>query len=373
MTDQTLLIAGAGPVGLAAALALHQYGHPVRIIDAKPADAAQHDPRAIALAHGSRLIFERLGVWRHIAATPIAHIHVSQQGGFGQTRIEASDYRLDALGYVARLGALTQTIRQAVLEAGIVIDSAHELRDCAGAPDGVIASIHCNGETEQCATPLLLVAEGKPPADAQRKEYGQTAIVTEAWSEEAHDGRAFERFTAEGPLALLPLERGYSIVWCMHDDHARALLALDDQALLARLTHATAFAQRTWSRVGARAAFTLALVQAAPAAHPRNIALGNAAQTLHPVAGQGLNLGLRDAFELAQALRQGVTDAALGQFAAQRARDRAATIMLTDQYVSLFSNQLAPLRVARGAGLALFNLLPPLRRAMARRMMFGVR
>ena len=159
----------------------------------------------------------------------------------------------------------------------------------------------------------------------------------------------------------------------MRDDHARALLALDDAAFRARLAHATAFAQRSWSRVAARAAFPLALVQAAATAHPRSIALGNAAQTLHPVAGQGLNLGLRDAFELAQACERGVTDAALTRFAAQRARDRAATITLTDQYVSLFSNQLVPLRVARGAGLALFNLLPPLRRAMARRMMFGLR
>jgi 2-octaprenyl-6-methoxyphenol hydroxylase len=159
----------------------------------------------------------------------------------------------------------------------------------------------------------------------------------------------------------------------MRDDHARALLALDDDAFRARLTHATAFAQRSWMRVAARAAFPLALVQAAPAMHPRSIALGNAAQTLHPVAGQGLNLGLRDAFELAQALDHGVTDAALTRFTAQRARDRTATITLTDQYVSLFSNHFTPLRIARGAGLALFNLLPPLRHAIARRMMFGVR
>ena len=373
MTDKSILIAGAGPVGLTAALALHQRGHAVRLIDAKPAGATQHDPRAIALAHGSRLILERIGVWNKVTATPIAHIHVSQQGGFGQTRIEAADYQLDALGYVARLGALTQTLRQAALDAGIVIDSAHELHDSACAADGVIATIQSDAGEQQCTTPLLVVAEGKPPVSAERKDYGQTAIVTEAWSDETHNGRAFERFTAEGPLALLPLERGYSVVWCMRADHARALLALDDDAFRARLTHAAAFAQRSWNRVAARAAFPLALVQAAAAVHPRSIALGNAAQTLHPVAGQGLNLGLRDAFELAQALEHGVTDPALTRFAARRARDRTATITLTDQTVSLFSNQLVPLRIARGAGLALFNLLPPLRRAMAWRMMFGVR
>ena len=373
MSGQSILIAGAGPVGLTAALALHQRGHAVRVIDAKPAGATQHDPRAIALAHGSRLILERLGVWPTIAATPIAHIHVSQQGGFGQTRIEATEYQLDALGHVARLGALTQTLRQAALDAGISIDNAHALCASACAANGIVATIRSDAGEQQHATPLLLIAEGKPPANAERKDYGQTAIITEAWSDEAHGGRAFERFTAEGPLALLPLERGYSVVWCMRDDHARALMALDDDAFRARLTHATAFAQRSWNHVAARAAFPLALVQAAPALHPRSITIGNAAQTLHPVAGQGLNLGLRDAFELAQAIEAGLTETALAQFAAQRARDRTSTITLTDQYVSLFSNHLVPLRIARGAGLALFNLLPPLRHAIARRMMFGVR
>jgi 2-octaprenyl-6-methoxyphenol hydroxylase len=219
----------------------------------------------------------------------------------------------------------------------------------------------------------LLLAEGKPPGDAERKDYGQTAIVSEAWSAQPHEARAFERFTPEGPLALLPLERGYSVVWCMRDEHARAKLALDDAGFLAELTRATAFAQRSWVRVAARTAFPLSLVHGGDAAPPRCFALGNAAQTLHPVAGQGLNLGLRDAFELTDALKPGLSNATLAQYARQRKRDRAATIALTDHYVSLFSNQLVPLRVARGAGLALFNLVPPLRAAIARRMMFGLR
>ena len=373
VTNPPILISGAGPVGLTTALALHQRGHAVRVIDAKPAAAAQTDPRAIALAHGSRLILERLGVWQRVVATPIAHIHVSQQGGFGQTRIEAADYQLDALGYVARLGALTSTLRQAALDAGIAVDAAHALHGCAGTADGVSATIRSAAGEQACAAPLLLIAEGTPATGAARKDYRQTAVVCEAWSDEPHEGRAFERFTSAGPLALLPLERGFCIVWCMRDEQARALLALDDAAFRARLTQATSFAQRSWHRVAARAAFPLALVQAAATVQPRCIALGNAAQTLHPVAGQGLNLGLREAFELAQAMERGVTDAALTRFATQRARDRSATIRLTGQTVALFSNQLVPLRVARGAGLALFNLLPPLRRVMARRMMFGVR
>ena len=336
-------------------------------------DPRADDPRAIALSHGSRLILERLGVWQKIVATPIEHVHVSQQQGFGQTRIEAADYRLPALGHVTRLGLLTSTLLQVATEAGIAVTFGAELRSTAHADDHVAATIRSAGADHQHTTPLLILAEGKPSGAMQRKDYGQTAIVTEAWSTTAHEGRAFERFTPEGPLALLPLDAGHSIVWCMRDDHAQDLLPLDDAAFLARLNQAATFARRTWTRVAARVAFPLTLLQAPDGGHLREIALGNAAQTLHPVAGQGLNLGLRDAFELAEALQSGLSLDALAQYRKRRARDRAATIALTDQYVSLFSNQLAPLRVARGAGLTLFNLVPPLRRAIARRMMFGVR
>ena len=374
MADPAILIVGAGPVGLTVALALRRAGHAVRVVDAKPMGATGAiDPRAIALSHGSRLILERLGLWHKIVATPIEHVHVSQQQGFGQTRIEAEDYHLPALGHVTRLGLLTNTLLQAATEMGIAVTFDAELRSTAHADDHVAATISSGGADHQHTTPLLILAEGKPAGPGQRKDYGQTAIVTEAWSTTAHEGRAFERFTPEGPLALLPLDTGHSIVWCMRDEHAQGMLALNDAAFLARLNPAARFAHRTWTRVAARAAFPLTLLQASDSGQPREIALGNAAQTLHPVAGQGLNLGLRDAFELAEALRPGLSLGALAQYRKRRARDRAATIALTDQYVSLFSNQLVPLRVARGAGLALFNLVPPLRRAIARRMMYGLR
>ena len=393
MPATPILIAGAGPVGLTAALALHHAGQAVRVMDARPAHSAHDDPRAVALSHGSRLILERFGVWHQITATPIAQIHVSQQGGFGQTHIEADDYHLPALGYVARLGALTSTLLHAVQQAGIAVDAGHTLTGTAHTADSVLASIQHGGVTHQIETGLLIAAEGRPPATAQRKDYRQTAIVTEVWSatsvgansdtlsghvsgsrsSRSAGAQAWERFTPEGPLALLPLDNGYSVAWCMRDDHARAALAQDDAAFLAALNAAAAFSRCRFTRMAARAAFPLALVQAGTAHHPREIALGNAAQTLHPVAGQGLNLGLRDAFELAEALKPSLTMDALTRYAGQRSRDRHATIALTDQYVSLFSNQFAPLRIARGTGLALFNLVSPLRRSMARRMMFGVR
>jgi len=365
-----VLIAGAGPVGLTAALALHARGIPLQMVDAKPREALGHDPRAVALAHGSRLILERLGVWKDIGATPIRHIRVSQQEGFGQTRIEAADHGVDALGYVVRLGPLNQVLLRAVEQRAIPLRFHAPLGHVAHGHDTAIAQV---GSVE-LQTALVVYAEGKPAgADVSSKPYGQTAIVTEAFSAEPHQGLAQERFTPQGPLALLPLENGYSVVWCVHPERAQALMAMDDAGFLAALAEATGFARRNWRRVAARHAYPLTLVTRGAMAHAREIALGNAAQTLHPVAGQGLNLGLRDAFELAEALERGIGTAALAAYARRRRLDRTAMITLTDRYVSLFSNDIAPLRGARGIGLAALNLLPPLRGLIARRMMFGLR
>lgn len=365
-----VLIAGAGPVGLTAALALHARGVPVEVVDAKAHDALGHDPRAVALAHGSRQILERLGVWREIAATPIRHIRVSQQEGYGQTRIEAADYAVDALGYVVRLGPLARTLLAAVEARGIPLRLHAPLGHVAHGKHSVIAQV---GSTEMQAT-LAVYAEGKPAGlGVSNKPYGQTAVVTEAFSVEPQDGLAHERFTPQGPLALLPLESGYSVVWCVTPARAEELMALGDEAFIAALTQATGFARRRWKAVAPRHAYPLTLVTRGASTHAREIALGNAAQALHPVAGQGLSLGLRDAFELAEALSRGVTDAALAAYARRRQLDRGAMITLTDRYVSLFSNDFAPLRGARGLGLAALNLLPPLRGLIARRMMYGVR
>jgi 2-octaprenyl-6-methoxyphenol hydroxylase len=370
VTAPPVLVAGAGPVGLTAALALRAAGVPVRLIDAKPREAIGKDPRAVAIAYGSRLILERLGLWQGIAATPIRHIRVSQQQGFGQTRIEAADYGVDALGYVVRLGPFTQALLRAADAAGIDAAFGQPLEHLSHGTAEVIARV----DGKHQAASVVVIAEGKPAgAQVRSKDYGQTAIVTEAWSAEPHESLAHERFTADGPLALLPLESGYSIVWCMKDADAQALIKADDDAFLAALTRATGFARRSWRRVAARHAYPLSLVTRRAQGHGREIALGNAAQTLHPVAGQGLNLGLRDAFELAQALRGGVTGAALAQYMRRRRTDRGAMTALTDRYVSLFSNDFAPLRAGRGLGLALVNLLPPLRGIIARRMMYGVR
>ncbi len=365
-----ILIAGAGPVGLAAAIALQRNGHRPLLIDARARDVGMRDPRAIALSHGSRLILERIGAWGNIAATPIREIEVSQDHGFGRARIAASDHGIEALGYVARLGHLTTALLETAAALGIEVRFGSALARAGTLPGGMLAEVA--GTTLESR--LLVRAEGTAAKqDASTRDYHQSAIVSEAWCRHGHGSCAHERFTREGPLALLPLETGFSLVWCMQPARALRLAALPAAEFIALLQHATRFAPYQWSRVAERHTYPLALVRRTADASGREIALGNAAQSLHPVAGQGFNLGLRDAFELALALDDGVSDGALARWRERRRQDRDAMVNTTDRYVSLFSNDLAPLRLARGLGLTLVDLLPPLRAMVARRMMFGIR
>lgn len=364
-----VLVAGAGPVGLAAALALARAGHPVTVIDARSRGAGDDDPRAVALAHGSRLILERLGAWRRVSGTPIRTIEVSQAGGFGRARIEAGEHGIDALGHVVRLGMLGRALLAAAEDAGVAMRFDCPAGDAGAEADGICVDL----PDAAYRAALLVRAEGSPGDAARIKDYGQTALVTEVWPRPPQEARAWERFTREGPLALLPLDTGFSVVWCMAPERATALAALDDEAFLAAFAAATRFTPYRWERIAARRPYPLALLRRQHDRLAREVSLGNAAQALHPVAGQGLNLGLRDAFELAACMVDGIDEAALARWRARRRADRDATITATDAYVSLFSNDIAPLRVSRGMGLAAVDLLPPLRAAIARRMMFGVR
>jgi 2-octaprenyl-6-methoxyphenol hydroxylase len=369
-TAATVLVAGAGPVGLAAAIALTRSGVPALVLDARPEGRSLADPRAVALSHGSRLILERLAVWPAVRATPVRHIEISQDRGFGRAHIEAADHGLDALGYVARLGPLCAALLGCARAQGVEVRFSAAVGAVTGLRDSIQAQVG-DGVIE---APLLVRAEGTPdPQDATIKDYRQTAIVAEARGDMPHGFRAHERFTAEGPLALLPLESGYSVVWCMRPQNAAAVIAMDDHSFLSRLAGATRFARVAWREVGPRAAFPLALRRRTDTLAAREVALGNAAQSLHPVAGQGLNLGLRDAFELAACLAGGIDAAALQGYARSRRRDRDAMVATTDAYVSVFSNDFAPLRLARGLGLTLIDLVPAARALVARRMMFGVR
>jgi 2-octaprenyl-6-methoxyphenol hydroxylase len=373
------LIVGAGPVGAVCALALQQQGIAARVLEAQPADA-RADTRTLALAHGSRLILERLGVWSRLTdVTPIARIHISQRGALGVTRLAADELGVPALGYVLPYAELTAVLKQALADAGIAVDYGVAVARIE--PGAQAARVH-TADGRVVEAPLVAVADGgrgeeAPPPKFERA-YDQMAVVCDVLTELPHAGQAYERFTPDGPAALLPKGDRYALVWTARSADAQRVAALADDAFLAALYEHFGGRQGRFLQAGPRRTFPLRLAYTGSEAAARVVRIGNAAQTLHPVAGQGFNIGLRDAWELA-ALCGDTPAEALGGAAmlAAYARGRRADVLgglgFTDFLVRTFSNDFAPLRHARGLGLLALQALPPLKTFVARRMMFGAR
>ena len=343
MPGADILVLGAGPVGCTLALALRDSRHTVRVVDPRPAAVGAFRP--IALSHASRLILERVGVWGAFPATPIASIHVSQSGAFGRTRMDAADAGVPSLGYVTQYAQLVAALRERTSIE----------RDAGDAPR------------------LTVHAEGAA-APSRERRYGHDAVVARVAAAPASHNVAYERFTAEGPLALLPLAGDWALVWSARPERAAALADVAPPDFLAQLQQAFGDRAGRFTAVHERARAPLAFRVRASRIEARAAFIGNAAQTLHPVAGQGLNLGLRDAWDLAQALHAAEdpgSEHALARFAAQRRLDAAATMGMTEVLARGFlgANPLA--RVARGAVLTSLDLLPAARRFFARRMIFG--
>lgn len=338
-----VLIRGAGPVGCALGAALSDSPLNVAIV-------AQDEPRPafrpIALSYASRLILERVGAWHGLAVTPIQSIHVSQQNGFGRTRLEAADARVPSLGYVTEYATLLAALR----------DRCQRLFIDADVPARCV--VHAEGNAEE----------------AREKRYAQDAVVAAVRTQPESGSTAFERFTEEGPLALLPLAGRYAVVWTCQPQRALVLAQCSDEVFLEELAAAAGHRPGRPLEVSARAVLPLSL-----RVHPRRVSqravhIGNAAQALHPVAGQGLNLGLRDAWNLSRVLRDSSDpgDAAvLARYAASRSLDALATIRVTDALAGAFlgTNRLA--RAARGAALTALDVFPAPRRFFARRMIYG--
>jgi 2-octaprenyl-6-methoxyphenol hydroxylase len=353
-------------VGSALALALSQ--SPMSVVRA--ADEADAADRPIALSHGSRLILERLGVWAKIPNTPIETVHVSRQG-FGRTVMQSSEHGLPALGYVS---SYSQIVRQ--LTHQIPAGAHGNLRSWETGRDGIVLRL---SDEISVRARLLVLADGGATRDWEyQRDYRQQAIVAEVAMERPRRGVAWERFTSEGPLALLPYGERYALVWSVRRGTAASLLAFSDADFLAALREAFGGRMGEFRAVGQRFAFPLWLRRASPSPGPRILSVGNAAQTLHPVAGQGFNLGLRDAWELAQMLLDAEpeeigTDQFVARYVRKRRADRHAAIGVTDFFTRVFSIPLAPLAAARGAGLVLLDACPPARNFLARRMIFGAR
>jgi 2-octaprenyl-6-methoxyphenol hydroxylase len=338
-----ILVLGAGPVGCTLARALAGSRHRVRLADPHP--AAPSGFRPIALSHASRLILERVGAWGMFPVTPIETVHVSQRGAFGRTRMDAADAAVPALGYVAQYAALV-----AALRAGLAVEP----------PDGRPArcTVHAEGTD----------------ARTRERSYGHEAVVARVASDPGAGHTAFERFTDHGPLALLPLGHEWAIIWTQPAERAAALLAAEPAAFLEALQREFGERAGRFLAVHERLRAPLALRVRRSRVEADAVYIGNAAQTLHPVAGQGLNLGLRDAWDLAQVLHdtEDPGDAqVLRRYAALRRGDAAATIGVTEVLARGFSGRSALARACRGVALAGLDVCPPARRFFARRMIFG--
>ncbi|MQA41266.1 UbiH/UbiF/VisC/COQ6 family ubiquinone biosynthesis hydroxylase [Rugamonas aquatica] len=376
MTDSTfdVAICGAGPAGMALAALLAKRGMSaprIALIDAKPLEQASKDPRSIALSWGSRQILEEIGAWP-VAATAIHQIHVSRRGQFGRSLIDRDEHKLPALGYVLRYGDLVTALGAVCARAGIATLRPARVEAIGEGADAVALTI-AGADTATAA--IVVQAEGGLFSDqeskAQHRDYQQTAIIAQVRSSRPLAHRAYERFTEQGPLALLPQGEEYSLVWCVRPDTAARLQALDDDAFLAEL--GAAFGERVGSFTHAtpRLAFPLGL-NADPRSTARTVAIGNAAQTLHPVAGQGLNLGLRDVAVLARLLAQGATPTMLAQFTELRRQDRNTTVRLTDTMARIFAND-SPAQALLGLSLAAIDMVAPARSVLAELMMYGRR
>lgn len=384
-----IVIVGGGPVGSALALALRDSGLRIVLLEARAAGSG--DARPLALSYGSRLILERLGVWPTLAATatPIRNIHVSQRGGFGRVSLAAAGAGFPELGYVVDYGRVAQVLAQAAAATSAQCLTGARVTATHG-DDPARVAYEYGEEHRELTAALVVLADGGAASTstasvAEAIDYQQCAVTARVVSERPHNNTAYERFTAHGPLALLPdsknedetAGKGWALVWTTTPDHARELCAMTPENFLMQLRIAFGGRAGDFTAVSGRVAYPLQRRRARPAAD-HIVLIGNAAQTLHPVAGQGFNLGLRDAWELA-GQTDGRTTTALGSrdwleaYQARRRVDRSAGIGFTHALVELFSNDLPPLRLVRGTGLALLGCVPPLKNFLIRRMTFGAR
>ena len=382
MSDKVIIV-GGGPVGSVLALALQQQAVPFTMLEARAKGASHHDTRALALSYGTRLILEKLGVWDAVAAkaTAINTIHISQRGGLGRTKLNAAEHNQQALGYVLPYGTLTQALDAALDTTQILYEAkATEIK-----PSEPLAEVKFNQQdkSQTLASTLLVVADGGSSLGKisgikkETKEYGHDALVSKVVAELPHNNIAYERFTPSGPMALLPNgEAGFSLVWTGDKASIDALLQLDDANFLTQL-HA-AFGDRVgkFLSVEKRMSFPLKLSTLKPSTASHLAIIGNAAQTMHPVAGQGFNVGLRDARTLADLIISSPTNALgsapmLAAYGKERRRDTRGGILFTDLLVNIFSNDTIGLSTLRGAGLGALELLNPVKNMLVGKMSFG--
>ncbi len=376
-------------VGLSLAAALADLPLDVVVIEPVAPDAGDQpsfDARTTALSGGSRRVLEGVGVWPAVArqATPIRRIHVSERGAFGFARLSAEEQGVAALGYTIENRLLGRALRERCAAIARLTFCQAAVRELSAGEDALRI---VTDQGQEIAARLVVAADGAQSQvrsaigiDATVSEYGQHAVIAHVDTERFHDYTAYERFTPTGPIAVLPIAEGRSaIVWTLAPEAAARALALPDAEFIGELQQAFGLRLGRFTRVGRRQSYPLALTRSARQSAPRSVVIGNAAQGLHPVAGQGFNLGLRDVATLAEVLADAIaehgpatdpgSEQLLERYTRWRQPDRQAVIRFTDTLVRGFGHPLASLRAARATGLLLFDLLGPVKREFARRTM----
>ena len=387
--DYDLLIVGGGLAGNCLALALKDTGLRMAIVEANTHEQLSVSPagdRALALATGTVMMLEALGIWQGIshAATAIKQIHISDRGHFGKTRLSAQKENVDALGYVITARNIETYVAKQASESGIGLISPARVVGLMSGDNEVCVSLKQGNDSLNASAKLLVGADGGFSSvrqlldiTQQITEYGQTALVTTVKSTLPNKNTAFERFTASGPLALLPVAKNRcAVVWTRKNEDADALMLGSEADFLDELQQCFGFKLGELSLVEPRRAFPLSLIRAEKMVAGRAVIIGNAVHQLHPVAGQGFNLGLRDVVRLSEMLIKqneqhkdiGAADF-LKEYAASRKKDHNRTIGFTDAVVKIFSNEWLALAVARNIGLALLDHIPVAKTLLTRHAM----
>ena len=389
-TDYDLIIAGAGLAGASLALAAAQQGLRVALVEAVARPTAQqtgYDERSITLSYGSARIFAGLGLEAHIArnAVPIQRIHISERGRFGVTRLDSREEHVAALGYVINARLLGGVLHSA-LDAlpNIAWRCPARLTAIAADTHVVRATIDSNGTSSHISAQLVIGADGADSTmrkllgiGVTQHDYHQSAIVTQLASTHPHQHTAYERFTDSGAIALLPIAAGrLGLVWMQASDAARAVLALPDAEFLAQLQQQFGARLGQFHSLAPRRAYPLQLSCAQAQTHVRSVLIGNAAHALHPIGGQGFNLGLRDIATLAQLLADARRDGSdlgsstlLDQYVTWRNTDQRRVVRFTDTLVRVFKSHSPPLAAVRPLGFLAATLCPPLKHSIAKSAM----
>jgi len=399
-----IVISGGGLSGCLMALSLasltHQNGSPLTIAIIESTEIKQSikqtfDDRVLALAHGSASYFQQLGAWQSIKkhACAIKNIHISDRGHYGKARLSAENYNADALGYVVAMSAIGEALVNCITNRKNIKwftpDAINNIEFKAQQVNITLTS------QQKLTASLLLACDGgnsicRKLANiaVSHNDYQQAAIIANVACEHDHHGKAFERFTEFGPIAMLPMtdfiapiiennsQGRCSLVWTLPPEQAQKIANLSDNEFAQQLEQNFG----TWlgkiTYVGKRGVYPLALIQAKQQTHHRMALIGNASHTIHPIAGQGFNLGLRDVKQMAKLIVAELANnndigslAMLNKYSALRAKDLAQVITLTDSLVTLFSNQLPPLVAGRNIGLKVLNYVKPLKNALVKKTM----